>query len=526
MKEIKGGLSAVFAKLLQLFFGAHDVSTAGFSAELASGRRICIWLDMGPVIADESAQHVLYGAKGAAGLKPCLLCCNVFNRRFRADTIADADTGGWSVQHTEHDASKFVLQTEDTLGVIINRLAVPMSKANREAMQTNFGWNHVPDGIMHCGDMLQHVHPVTHVCFDWMYVFFVSGIFNATLMCVASALQPFGVTWQALDTYCSAWNLPHRLKYSFKISEVFTRGRVAKSKEAGTYKTTASEGLVLLEVLSCFMHAIVAGSRSEEVKKHARCFLLLAYTVELLQRAARVRVTGREYLAAASRFLKAFRETYGVDWMTPKCHSCLHFATFLDRWGILPNCFVLERKHRFPKRWANAQVNTSSSYEGAVLRSCTAHHLEVLAHGDTFATAAALVEGSPAKGKVAKTLVETFGNNIGVCNVSQKARISEFEVVHVGDLCLLSSAEGEPHRFVLIQYLLQQVDVPGSVPLALVRVYTAAEEQPRSWKLAAAAGDEATLVPCCDITTALIWTEGGAGRLQAVKPFWLQDAPF
>ena len=166
MKEIKGGLSAVFTRLLQLFFGTHDVSTAGFSAELASGQHICVWMDMGPVIADESAQHVMYGAKGAGGVKPCLLCCNVFNRRLRAEAIADADTGGWAVSHTEHDPSKFVLHTKDTINVIINRLAGPMAKTKREAMETNLGWNHMPDGIMRHGGMLQHVHPVTNVCFD------------------------------------------------------------------------------------------------------------------------------------------------------------------------------------------------------------------------------------------------------------------------------------------------------------------------------------------------------------------------
>ena len=67
-----------------------------------------------PRVADEAAVHVLYGCKGQAGIKPCLLCANVFDRK-EVRGIVDADSTGISVHHTEHDCTKLVPMTMSML---------------------------------------------------------------------------------------------------------------------------------------------------------------------------------------------------------------------------------------------------------------------------------------------------------------------------------------------------------------------------------------------------------------------------
>ena len=98
------------------------------------------------------------------------------------------------------------------------------------------------------------------------------------------------------------------------------------------------------------MSSTMEGGRSAAEKAHAKCYLLLTHLVELLQRSAREIIDGRLYTAAAQDFLKLYHDLYGESTMTPKFHSVLHFGAFLQQWGSLPNCFVLERKHRLPKR--------------------------------------------------------------------------------------------------------------------------------------------------------------------------------
>ena len=85
VKEIAGGMGAVLISIIKLFFcSGHGPTTAGVSLQLHTGLQTIMWLKLGQVIADEAALHMLWGAKGAAGLKPCMLCCNVFNKLYRA----------------------------------------------------------------------------------------------------------------------------------------------------------------------------------------------------------------------------------------------------------------------------------------------------------------------------------------------------------------------------------------------------------------------------------------------------------
>ena len=352
VRELQGGVSALFAAVLKLFFSAsHDVSLAGMGVEFLDGTRAHLWMDVGPVIADEAALNLMFSTKGASGLKPCMLCANVFNSKYRAETRAVADVGRWSVEHQESDHTKLIFHTRATVDVMKTRLSAPMTKTALEVLQTNLGWNYEPHGLIWNDGMLQHAHPVDHCLYDWMHVFFVSGVFNITLYLLMHALKGFGITMQNVHDYVAAWKQPRRRQH-VDIAGIFEKKRVTSSFEAQTWKATASEGLSVLGVLANFMLAFVSGGRSEEQKAHGRCFLLLVVVIELLLLSARHRVRGAQYAHACRLFLQSFKNLYGEEWMTPKFHSTMHFASFLDRWQTLPNCFVLERKHKLPKRWA------------------------------------------------------------------------------------------------------------------------------------------------------------------------------
>ena len=95
VKEIQGGLSALVGALLGVFFSpdGHDMSLAGVSLQLADGETLHAFIDLGVVLADEAALRAIYACKGAAGLKPCVLCQNVFNVTTKRNVPANDPTG-------------------------------------------------------------------------------------------------------------------------------------------------------------------------------------------------------------------------------------------------------------------------------------------------------------------------------------------------------------------------------------------------------------------------------------------------
>ena len=352
VKEIKGGISAVLGGILEVFFQKHDLRTAGMSIQLHNGERTHLWFEMGPLISDEAAMHSLYTCKGAGGLKPCLLCMNVFNSNYRRDGIEAVDADGWAVFHQHHDHGALKLHTKGTITRVLARLGAPMTKTALHELETNLGWNHAPYGIMH-RPMRDAINPVDHALFDWMHVFFVHGIFNVLVWAMLKGLQPHGITRENIRTYIDAWQLPKRLgSKAGKLADNFTKDRWAGSNEAKHLKCSASQGLTIMSILACFIVAILEGARGAAEKAHARVYLLCVHMVELLKRSAREIVSADEYNAVASSFLKAFADLYGHDLMTPKFHSSMHFGWFVNKWNRLPNCFCLERKHKMPKRWS------------------------------------------------------------------------------------------------------------------------------------------------------------------------------
>ena len=78
-----GGLNGLIATLLRLLLfnsAAVEMSMAGICIDLhpEAGGTIHIWALLGAILSDETALRSMFGFKGASGLKPCGLCCNVF----------------------------------------------------------------------------------------------------------------------------------------------------------------------------------------------------------------------------------------------------------------------------------------------------------------------------------------------------------------------------------------------------------------------------------------------------------------
>ena len=79
--KTNGGISAVFANCLQLFFtgAANDVSFVGVLLEFQDGWRCRLWLRMDQMMQDDASLKYVWSCVGASGTRFCMCCMNTFS---------------------------------------------------------------------------------------------------------------------------------------------------------------------------------------------------------------------------------------------------------------------------------------------------------------------------------------------------------------------------------------------------------------------------------------------------------------
>ena len=135
-------------------------------------------------------------------MKPCILCANVFNSRYRKEGILRADVEKWACFHRDADPDRLVFHTKGTVDEVLARVAAPgMTKRVRQEEETNLGWNHNPHGLMAVPALRELAHPVEHCLFDWMHVFFVNGTWNNLVCQMLSAFRRAGIKVADIGEY-------------------------------------------------------------------------------------------------------------------------------------------------------------------------------------------------------------------------------------------------------------------------------------------------------------------------------------
>ena len=200
----------------------------------------------GRCIADELGLHSMLGCKGSSGLKPCMMCANVFLRRETRHVVA-SDGTGMAVHHTEADHRRLIPATPEFLDKLLDRLeagSTQMTATDFNELQTRLGWNYDP-GMRY---RLRRVQPTSTVCFDWMHCIFVNGIFQIHMGALMKVLKQVDITYHTLEQYVSQWGWPRRMR---SPDSVFEAKRARSSWDAEVLKCSASEGLSLLPVSQC-----------------------------------------------------------------------------------------------------------------------------------------------------------------------------------------------------------------------------------------------------------------------------------
>lgn len=218
------------------------------------------------------------------------------------------------------------------------------------------------------------------------------------------------------------------------------------------------------------------------------------------------------------KYLRSYGALYGTEAMTPKFHMAFHLPRVLERFGFLPSCFCLERKHKVPKKFGNQVRNTSSAWDAGVLRDITAEHIGFFVQCDGLASPMPhLVKPrQPTKGLMQALRSEPrfaavlLGLQPEEISTARKARINEHETCAVHDVVVVVSADGAES----IGQIGLMLDIAG-VLVIIIQKWMITSTSKRHWKCTVSS-DWAACAPT-DISGTCIW--GGEAVRTVLKPF-------
>ena len=389
--SLSAGLSQALGAIMKLFFedNGYNFETTGINLPFEDGP-IRLFAKLGILIQDGGAHKSVWHARGDAASKLCLLCKNLFTE---SSHLCDADGANMLrcnviklaglVQASNKDLRRTARYLESKVGT--------MSPVDFGTLQQALGMTYHAHSILLDRSLDRFLKPVDIYMHDWMHALFVDGVANLLVYLLFEAFIEQGDVdiYTVCEEYVKTWRWPGRLHGSH-LHEIFARGD--KHRKASHIKCQASDMWCLIGVLAVFVQKVLM-KRRPDCSAACKAFLSFATLVDIIVATARITIAPSKLLEAVEHFLEDFATAFGYEWMTPKFHWLLHFSAFLCRFGVLLNCFCLERKHRVAKRYATELKNTSRRASKSLLMEVVCHQFGMMLEPDAFQFEVGLVRG-------------------------------------------------------------------------------------------------------------------------------------
>lgn len=242
--------------------------------------------------------------------------------------------------------------------------------------------------------------------------------------------------------YMELWKWPAKV-HDAALPEAFSKKRAAASRKGKHLKCSASDGLSMYPVLAYFVQTVLL--RSGKATKACEAFLALADVIDLLVAVPLGVVTPAALRSSIAGFLQLCISAGWRKIMHPKFHWMVHLPRHLAQWGMLPTCWVHERRHKVIKRYAT-DVRNTRSFEKSIMKEVCAHHFHELEEEHVLSSAPRLLNPRPCPPEVRQAVEGALGcqgANLG-CSVSSRARVTVRCACDKGDVVLMHGAPGEP----------------------------------------------------------------------------------
>ena len=262
--EVRGGISYCFRALLNsVLLAPCNMAAIGVAVDLGSGPRL-VRLQVKHILADEAALKAVWCSKGAAGVRPCMLCRNVV--ALRSNLVEGQD---YLVDVACSDSSKFHESSDADIWEAWDRLAAEhgrMTKGAFASLEKASGFSYHPDALLSDHGLRRLLGPASCTTMDWLHNCLQNGIASQEIVAFLSACKAkLGITWKDFESFVGArWSFP-RGQNNHKVDAIFSEVR-ERSGGAETFKAGASETLMVFPLLRHFVETIVkpTGSLGDE----------------------------------------------------------------------------------------------------------------------------------------------------------------------------------------------------------------------------------------------------------------------
>ena len=413
---IPGGLSALRARILFLFFG-HRGDTFRSGAKIIVRNKLVMFVARFRGNAgDEKGLKDGYDIKGAAGIKFCISCKNAALRRYR--------TGDYYRPECCPDIRQFVPHTNGSIYTLADDLKSQHSTLSNtafEELETQWGINYNPRGVLFRADVRDILRPVDHYLRDWAHTLVSGGVAGTETSLLLDVLVAHGEPLPKIQKFADRFTPPHPTS---KKDEWFS----SKFLTAENVKYFIAELLLVIDLVYTFLEYWDIASK---LPLHVRCFELLRSIIGCCCHGA-VEITGRrheELRRLVDEHADLFVRLYGEEACKPKFHHLLHLPDNLAWLGKVIGCLPGERKHRRAKamgRWAFKNPEWSilvgmlnemaQHFGGRETRAVFLHNPTPQALGllsGFAATSATLLCGEVSRGKVVLCRDSSVGEVLG-----------------------------------------------------------------------------------------------------------------
>ena len=243
-------------------------------------------------------------------------------------------------------------------------------------------------------------------------------------------------------------------------------------------------------------------------------FIACCDVMDLTQAIPLGMVTPEMLLTSIELFLAATTAANWEPYMIKEFHWVLHLADHLRKWGMLPACFTLERKHRMVKRYGTGVFNTIQ-YEMSLHREVLNHELAKLRQPDLFRLGVFLVNPRPAGKKICPFLSDSLSIQLEHCLVSNAVHLQPDGYAYRKDLVLVKNVDGSQQWDAGVVWL--HVELNGQL-LTMVFMYTLAKYDEELYTATWNVLENPMFINTADILCSLVYTEDKSA-VNAFIPF-------
>ncbi|CAE7259090.1 unnamed protein product [Symbiodinium sp. CCMP2592] len=452
VQGLSAGIGQVVRVMLERIFCEKISPQTGLVVKDPEGEPLRLFFRMGMFLQDGAAQKFVFGIKGDAGSRFCMLCKNACAFNSSRDIHGEEDDEVFSGVCDLLRRSDLALCSDAEVFESVDRLKKRAdegcSKQDMARWQQATGFNLEPHGLLLAPKLRSVLRPVSQYCHDWMHATCANGTLTLVLFLVLQTMQQAKVpAWQMLlfrSDYVGQWTLPRATSMPH-LSELFQKKKMEGSIAAKKFKCTASEALALYPIVRRWLRT--GPMQRGQCMPACEAFLLMAEVVDMLHGAQRTQPISRvQLLHAVEQALVGCVQAGWEHNMIKKFHWLLHMPDTLERFGQLPACWTLERKHRMVSRYASTVRNTQK-YEQSLLEETLAHDLAVLRAPGLFAQHCDLLEEHDCSKKLLEHLAAE-GLACEGATGSGRARLASGQVACLRDVVLSTTgAAGQVHAF-------------------------------------------------------------------------------